>query len=229
MVLKWSKGSRQALHTHNDLQAVDPNRLNSRVSGDPHSGQRIDRVSGTGAPGSRAVGGATPYSSSLRRPSSLIQSVVHAGESTSSTVTSWYPSPASASITSARIASIAGQPEYVGVIVTWTCPWAETSTSRRIPRSSIVRTGISGSGTAPATCRGSRGLPGDAGPPNQGRSFVATRPAPSTVGPASPVRPLPPRPVAPVTTRLRGGTGRGAASRPAGSPSARCGCLDGPL
>src|SRR5512144_2225028 len=130
MFLKWSKGSRQALQTHSDLHAVDPKRESSRVSGDPHWGQRSERVSGTGAPGARGSGGATPYSTSLRRPSSLIQSVVHAGERTRSTLTSSYPSSTSAATTSARIASIAGQPEYVGVIVTCTCPSSATSTSR---------------------------------------------------------------------------------------------------
>src|SRR4051794_24476363 len=56
-------------------------------------------------------------------------------------------------MTSSRIASIAGQPEYVGVTTTSTAPPGETVTSRRTPRSSIVSTGTSGSGTAPASAR----------------------------------------------------------------------------
>ena len=43
--LKWSNGSRQERQTHRLLQAVEPNRLDSRVSRLPHCGQRTDRVS----------------------------------------------------------------------------------------------------------------------------------------------------------------------------------------
>ena len=46
------------------------------------------------------------------------------------------------------MASMAGQPEYVGVMVTWTAgpvpPSSTIRTSRRMPRSSMVSTGISG-------------------------------------------------------------------------------------
>ena len=45
--LKWSNGSRQDRHTHNDLHAVDPNRLDSAVSRLPHCGQRTESVSAT--------------------------------------------------------------------------------------------------------------------------------------------------------------------------------------
>jgi hypothetical protein len=48
--------------------------------------------------------------------------------------------------------AIAGQPEYVGVIVTTTLP-ARSSTSRSTPRSSRVSIGISGSVTEAATAR----------------------------------------------------------------------------
>src|SRR5699024_2883049 len=51
-----------------------------------------------------------------------------------------------ASVTSAVIVSMAGQPEYVGVMVTTTVP-SITSTARKMPRSSMVITGTSGSGT----------------------------------------------------------------------------------
>src|SRR5215203_4325154 len=48
------------------------------------------------------------------------------------------------------MASIAGQPEYVGLTCTCTQPRSSSVTSRRMPRSSIVTTGISGSGTSAA-------------------------------------------------------------------------------
>src|SRR5699024_3795892 len=92
------------------------------------------------------VGGAIPYSSSLRLPSSDIQSVVHAGVSTRLTSASWYAAAASAAVTSAEMVYMAGQPEYVGVIVTTALP-STSSTPRRIPRSSMVNTGTSVSGT----------------------------------------------------------------------------------
>ena len=96
------------------------------------------------------------------RPSALSQSVVHAGESTVRTSTSATPPAASAATTSARMVSTAGQPEYVGVIVTMTRP-SSTRTSRRIPRSSIVSTGSSGSGTAATSARRSASPPLSAG------------------------------------------------------------------
>jgi hypothetical protein len=37
--LKWSKGSRQDRQRHIDLQEVDPNRVTSSVSDEPHCGQ----------------------------------------------------------------------------------------------------------------------------------------------------------------------------------------------
>src|SRR5699024_10727937 len=48
------------------------------------------------------------------------------------------------------MASMAGQPEYVGVTWTWTQPRSSSATSRRMPRPSIVTTGLSGSGTSAA-------------------------------------------------------------------------------
>src|SRR4051794_35641861 len=61
--LKWSNGSRHERHTHSDLHAVDPKRLDSRVSGDPHCGHRTDSSTGTGP--AAGPGGATPYDASL--------------------------------------------------------------------------------------------------------------------------------------------------------------------
>src|SRR5262245_59377754 len=56
--LKWSNGSWQLRHTQSDLQAVEPNRLDSRVSSEPHCGQRTlsDRLTGLPA----GPGGAMP-------------------------------------------------------------------------------------------------------------------------------------------------------------------------
>src|SRR5690606_8924834 len=101
-------------------QLVDPNRDASRVSSEPHCGHFTDIVNliGPDAAAARPVGGAIPYASSLRLPSSDIQSVDHAGDSTNSTRASVNPAPASADTISSRIVSIAGHPEYVGVIVT---------------------------------------------------------------------------------------------------------------
>jgi hypothetical protein len=59
--------------------------------------------------GSPACGGATPYSCSLRRPSSLIQSVVQAGDSTVRTVLD--PGALQRESISSAIMFIAGQPE----------------------------------------------------------------------------------------------------------------------
>ena len=82
IALKWSKGSRHVLHRHSDLQAVEPNRLSSWVSGLPHCGQRTERATGTGpdpCARPRADGRRDAVGLELAAPSSLIQSVVHAG------------------------------------------------------------------------------------------------------------------------------------------------------
>ncbi len=52
-----------------------------------------------------------PYSTSLRRPSSVSQSVVQAGDSTVRTVASGMPARSSATPISTAIMFIAGQPE----------------------------------------------------------------------------------------------------------------------
>ncbi len=57
-----------------------------------------------------APGGAIPYSRSLRRPSALIQSVLHGGASTIRTSASAKPPSASARRTSSAITRVAGQP-----------------------------------------------------------------------------------------------------------------------
>ena len=92
-----------------------------------------------------------PYSVSLALPASLIHSVVHAGDRTVSTRPSTCRA-CSVSSTSCRIRSIAGQPEYVGVIVTTTSS-PSCRTPRSTPRSAIVSTGTSGSVTSPTASR----------------------------------------------------------------------------
>src|SRR5262245_18836486 len=102
------------------LHAVEPNLLTSRLGGQPHRGQRGEHATWTGPEPGRGpdrlwsptgAGGAIPASTSLRRPSSVIQSVVQAGESSVRTSTAVAPRVSTASRTSAAIASIAGQPE----------------------------------------------------------------------------------------------------------------------
>ena len=90
--LKWSKGSRQARHTHSDLQAVEPKRLELPGVRDCRTaGSARTASSPTGPSRARAGGPAARCRTraSLRRPSSLIQSVVQAGLSTNSTSTCW--------------------------------------------------------------------------------------------------------------------------------------------
>src|SRR3546814_18402573 len=103
------------------MDEVDPKRGTSGVGGRQHGGhfRPNDRRTGPGT-AARPYGGAMAYSVSLRLPSSLIQSVVHAGARTSSTSTCAYPAAEKARVRSSRIVSMAGHPEYVGVIVTTT-------------------------------------------------------------------------------------------------------------
>src|SRR5690606_21203648 len=80
-------------------------------------------------------------------PRSLIQSVVQAGDSVTSTCTCCTPLLCSTDTMSASISRIAGQPEYVGVMVT-TQRSFWIATLRTIPQSTTDITGISGAGTA---------------------------------------------------------------------------------
>jgi hypothetical protein len=112
---KWSNGSRQPRHRHIALHDVEPKRVSSSVSAEPHCGHATcstgRRPSGTSTgPSARDAGGAIPYASSLRRPSSVIQSVVQAGDSTVRSSTSSHPCRARAARTSASISCMAGQP-----------------------------------------------------------------------------------------------------------------------
>ena len=89
IALKWSKGSRHDWQTHSDLQAVEPNRLDSRVSRLPHWGQRTESGSDTGPSADARRRRRDAVRRELARASSVIQSVVQAGASTNSTSTCW--------------------------------------------------------------------------------------------------------------------------------------------
>ena len=86
-----------------------------------------------------------PYALNLSLVSLLNQSVLQAGERTVWTVTDSKPNSLKLDVISERIVSRAGQPEYVGVILTVTL-LSEVETSLTIPRSTREITGISGSG-----------------------------------------------------------------------------------
>src|SRR5690606_41082303 len=79
------------------------------------------------------------------KPSSLIQSVDQAGESTNSTST-FFPISEKAFFKSSEITSIAGQPEYVGVNFIFTIPFSSIA-SRITPSAKTESTVISGSET----------------------------------------------------------------------------------
>ncbi len=151
--LKASNGSWQASHRHSDLQGVEPNSEINEVSDDPHLGHVISCDPNSKARFPAAfVGGAMPYARSLRRPSSLMSSVLHAGERTVSTRTPATALRASAASTSDRMVTVAGHPLYVGVKRTTMSP-PHRSTPLKMPRSASVTAGISGSGTAETTQR----------------------------------------------------------------------------
>jgi len=81
MHLKLSNGSRQARQRCSDLHGVEPNWLVHSVSVDRQRGHAISRGFSSLAD-ETASGGTMPYVASLRRPSLLIQSLLHAGAST---------------------------------------------------------------------------------------------------------------------------------------------------
>ena len=115
MALNSSKGSRHALQRRRALQAVEPKWAISVVSVDAAVWARDD-VTAQGH-GDRAVrlargtgpGGAIPNRCSAARPSSLIQSVVHAGDSCVRTSAA-YPWRAASKTMRDAIASMAGHP-----------------------------------------------------------------------------------------------------------------------
>src|SRR5262249_37740751 len=116
IALNSSKGCAQALQYISDLQAVAPNSLFMIVSRERQNGHSTRRCSGTNS------GGPRPYAESFSLASSAIQSVVHAGVNTVSTFTCAHPFSCNAAVMSCLMTSIAGQPEYVGVIETVTSP-----------------------------------------------------------------------------------------------------------
>lgn len=87
-----------------------------------------------------------PYSRNFIRPFSDNQSVVHAGDNWRLSSNFSMPLSRSAFSISKLIIEVAGQPEYVGVIVTIKVSSCH-STFRITPRSGSEITGISGSGT----------------------------------------------------------------------------------
>src|SRR5271170_7995714 len=111
MHLKYSNGSRQARQRCSALHGVEPNSLMHSVSVDVQRGQatgvgprRISRMEEADL-----CGGTMPYSNNLRRPSTLIQSLVHAGCSTLLTSKAPIAASRSADSTERRITSVAGQ------------------------------------------------------------------------------------------------------------------------
>src|SRR5690606_4300389 len=128
----------------------DPKWLTSRVLRLPHKGHGTCSVLSRRVMADTSMacsaGGAMPKPFSACRPLSLSQSVVQAGDKRVSTRTSVIPRACSAATTSVVIWSMAGQPEYVGVMVTVQVDPSQT-TSRIMPRSTTEITGISGSGT----------------------------------------------------------------------------------
>ncbi len=117
MHLKCSKGSRQELQMNEALQAVDPKGEISFVSILLQRGHGVTRPS----PVRNALswldpsGGAMPFAVIFPLASSEIQSVVQAGDN--ATLISAFGSIARADLrTSSEIISVAGHPEYVGVI-----------------------------------------------------------------------------------------------------------------
>jgi len=96
------------------------------------------------------LGGAMPKAFNFSLPVSLIQSVVQAGDNTCLMLISVNPCCKSVILMFMLIASIAGQPLYVGVITISTDCSPVTYTARTMPRSITLSTGISGSNTCPS-------------------------------------------------------------------------------
>ena len=199
IALKSSKGSRQALQRHSALQAVEPNRREL-------AGVRRSRTAGS-APRTAAGDGTGPRRHSPRparagrcrtraacaRPASLIQSVVQAGASTSVARRRSHAAGARTQRADVVADRVHGRAAGVGRGDRRPRRWPSSARrpSRRMPRSSMVSTGTSGSGTATAA--------------------TAQAPRPMRAGSRQPA-------ARHHVTAPRGGSGRGAASRRAGSP-----------
>ena len=152
MHLKYSKGSRHALHFQAALQAVEPNSLTTEVFNEAQRGQRMSGLPSKSRFEALPAGGAMPYARSFSFPSALIQSVVHGGDKTRRIVTSPRSSCSRHDLMLSSMTSVAGQPEYVGATSTIT-PDALTSTLRTMPRFTTLTTGISGSSTSASSCQ----------------------------------------------------------------------------
>ena len=155
MALNSSKGSRQARQRRSALHAVEPKRATSSVSvltalrAGHQPALKGQRPPGPPQPGPRPgpPAGRCRTRAAARGPAS--RHPVGGPRRASGARCTSHVKPAAAASCSMRrsIAPIAGQPEYVGVISTRTGRRASsTSTSRRMPRSSMVTTGTSGSG-----------------------------------------------------------------------------------
>jgi len=125
---------------------VLPNSLMHLVFDELHCGHGIAADSGRWKRPGSPTGGAIPYSFNFLFPSSLIQSVVQAGAKTVVIFILVYPFSSNAILIFMVIISMAGQPVYVGVITT-SISSPLIFTSLTMPRSVMVKTGISGSVT----------------------------------------------------------------------------------
>src|SRR5581483_2032920 len=95
---------------HKALHGVDPKPASCSTSDEPQRGQDAGVPTSTSGSMTRPSGGAMPNPRSLPFAASLIQSVVHAGDSCVRTSTSSYDD-SNAVRTSRAITSVAGQPE----------------------------------------------------------------------------------------------------------------------
>ena len=160
MHLKYSKGSRQARQRCSALQGVEPNSLMHSVSREWQRGQRTRPIAAQHvAHGSIRIAPAARCRklSSLRRPRAVIQSLLHAGDST--VVTSKSPTRRLAATHprtelpdhfGRRATHIGGRQPHLEVAV-----GAAASTKRISPKSTMLKAGISGSSTA-QSCHAAR-------------------------------------------------------------------------
>ena len=145
--LKWSNGSRQARQRHSALQAVEPNSLSSFGVGRAaaRAGDRSARTARRGW--RRAAAGRCRIPPACGGPSSVIQSVVQAGDSTVRTRASGNAGALQRGFdverdhVHRRAAGIGRRDRDLDR------PSGPTDTSRSTPRSAMVSAGISGSTT----------------------------------------------------------------------------------
>ncbi len=100
----------------------------------------------------QCAGGAIPKALSFSLPAAVIQSVVHAGDNCVRILIFSTPNDCSACSILSAITCVAGQPEYVGVIITSHVSSSCHLSSRTIPKSTTETAGISGSLTVDRHC-----------------------------------------------------------------------------